>query len=253
MRQTSSVQILWSDENYVAIAKPAGLAVIPGRGETNCALEEVAAMVGLPCKGPDDPRLRVVHRIDKDTSGVVLFAKNRAAQQHVSHQFQNNRVSKEYLALVAGEPLEDRGEIDAALAVHPTQPKKMTISKQGRPAKTLWQIEQRYRGLTLLRVFPKTGKTHQIRVHLRSIGTPLAIDPLYNPKSPGEEAGIMLSQFKRGYRGKDEEERPLISRLTLHAEKLRFVNIDGRDVEIVAAAPKDLRATLNSLGKYARK
>jgi RluA family pseudouridine synthase len=195
--------------------------------------------------------LRVVHRLDKETSGVLLFAKHVDAQRHLSHQFQNNAIEKEYLALVCGRPAADSGEIDAPLAPHPTSRKHMAVSKHGRRALTLWRVEQRFRDFALLRVFPKTGKTHQIRVHLAHIGLPLALDPLYNPRRERDISGLMLSQFKRGYReSKGQVERPLIARLTLHAEKLRFVHPRGESTEIVAPIPKDFRATLNMLRKY---
>jgi 23S rRNA pseudouridine955/2504/2580 synthase/23S rRNA pseudouridine1911/1915/1917 synthase len=243
------IDILWEDANYVAISKPARLAAIPGRGEKVNAFEQVAQKIGLPHSGNSDARLRLLHRIDKDTSGILLFARNKTAQKHVSHQFQNNQVTKEYLALVAGRPYQDHGEIDAPMAPHPSSPKKMAVAKHGRPARTLWKVEDYLGDFTLLRVFPKTGKTHQIRVHLKSIGLPLAIDPLYNPK--GQQA-IFLSSFKRGYRQSNHEERPLISRLTLHAEKLTFDNLDGTKVQLAAPLPKDFRATLNQLRKYGR-
>ncbi len=245
---TPTLDILYDTADLVAIHKPPGLATIPGRGETTSALQQLAAQLSLPASGQADPRVRVVHRLDKDTSGVLLFAKHVGAQRHLSHQFQNNTVEKEYLALVAGRPLTDEGEVDVRLAVHPANPKLMTTSKQGRPARTLWRIEQRFRAHTLLRVFPKTGKTHQIRVHLRHAGLPLAVDPLYNPNAPP----LLLSAFKRGYRApRDQEERPLIARLTLHAEKLRFADLAGQPAEIVAPPPKDLRAALNQLAKFA--
>ncbi len=107
--------------------------------------------------------------------------------------------------------------------------------------------------MTLLRIRPQTGKTHQIRVHLKHIGLPLVIDPLYNPTGAGAPVGLFLSSFKRGYRAKQVEERPLIERLTLHAEKLRIAHPSGHDLEIIAPLPKDLRSTLNMLGKYARR
>jgi 23S rRNA-/tRNA-specific pseudouridylate synthase len=128
----------------------------------------------------------------------------------------------------------------------------------GRPARTLWRVEETFRDLALLRVFPKTGKTHQIRVHLASVGLPLAIDPLYNaPRGGGAGAatpGLLLSTFKRGYRPTGGGvERPLIERLTLHAETLRFTDRTGAKLEVVAPPPKDFRAALNMLRKYARR
>ena len=234
--------------------KPAGLATIPGRGETDSVLERLGRQLNLPSSGTTDPRVRVVHRLDKE----LLFAKHAAAQRHLSHQFQNNTIAKEYLALVVGRPDAQEGEVNAPIARHPTSPLKMAVVKHGgRPARTAWRVEQTFRGYTLLRVFPKTGKTHQIRVHLQSIGLPLAIDPLYNPPrgrrgEPAPAPGLLLSTFKRNYRPTaGEQERPLIERLTLHAEKLRFEDLSGAPVELAAPLPKDLRAALNMLRKYA--
>jgi 23S rRNA pseudouridine1911/1915/1917 synthase len=249
MGKPHSLDILWENDDAVAVAKPAGLATIPGRAETDSVLERLGRQLNLPAGGSADPRIRVVHRLDKETSGVLLFAKHSAAQRHLSHQFQNNAVSKEYLALVCGRPATLEGDIDAPIARHPATPLKMAIVRHGgRPARTLWKVETQFRDYALLRVFPKTGKTHQIRVHLQSIGLPLAIDTLYNPNA-GE--GVFLSSFKRGYRAKPgDEERPLIGRLTLHAERLRFLDLAGETVEIVAEMPKDFRAVLGSLRKY---
>jgi 23S rRNA pseudouridine955/2504/2580 synthase/23S rRNA pseudouridine1911/1915/1917 synthase len=243
------LEILFRDDNRVAVLKPAGVATIPGRDESDSILEQLGRQLNIPSAGDADPRVRVVHRLDKDTSGVLLFALNRAAQQHVSHQFQNNTVEKEYLALVRGRSGEKEGVVDAPLAPHPASPKRMAVVKHaGRPARTEWRIEESFRGFSLVRCFPKTGKTHQIRVHLAHINLPLAIDPLYGSSQP-----IFLSQFKRDYRPtRGETERPLIARLTLHAEKLRLKNLDGQPIEIVAALPKDFRATLNQLRRHAR-
>src|SRR5262245_44288131 len=103
MGRDEDLKILWQSAGLVAVEKPAGLATIPGRGEADSVLERLGRQLALPSSGQDDPRIRVVHRLDKDTSGVLLFATNRDAQQHVSHQFQNNTVAKEYLALVRGK------------------------------------------------------------------------------------------------------------------------------------------------------
>lgn len=237
--------ILYRSDDLIAVEKPAGLAAIPGRDEETSVIQEVAAQIGLPCSGTADPRVRVVHRLDKDTSGVMLLALNTGAQRHLSHQFQNNTVHKEYLALVKGRAGGEKGKIDAPIATHPKNKLYMCVTKHGRPALTLWQIETQYRKNTLLRCFPKTGKTHQIRVHLQSIGTPLLIDPLYNPLS----GPVYLSRLKRDYNPTRDEEKPLMSRLTLHAAKLRFVAPGGETVELDSPLPKDFRALLTQLAK----
>ena len=252
MNAKADLDVLWSDADYVAVAKPPGLATIPGREDDDCVLRRLGTQLGLPSSGTADPRLRVVHRLDKDTSGVLVFAKNVEAQRSLSHQFQNNLIEKEYLALVLGRPTNSEGEIDAPIGPHPTSPKKMAVVKHaGRAARTLWKVEGKFRQLTLLRVFPRTGKTHQIRVHLKHIGLPLAVDPLYQPPPQGKPSAIYLSSFKKDYRpNAGQEERPLIARLTLHAEKLRFKTRDGTPVEIVAPPPKDFRATVNQLRRH---
>lgn len=246
------LDILFNDADYVSVTKPAGLATIPGRAELDSVLERLGREIGLASSGTVDPRLRVVHRLDKETSGVLLFAKHLNAQRHVSFQFQNNSVRKEYLAIVTGKPPTDAGTVDDRLAPHPTSRDRMCVTRHGRTATTDWTLEQSYRVASLLRVFPKTGRTHQIRVHLRHIGMPLLIDPLYHPREPNFP-GVMLSSFKRDYRpSRRDEERPLISRLTLHAEKLTFEHLDGRTIELVSPPPRDFRATVNQLSRTVR-
>jgi 23S rRNA pseudouridine955/2504/2580 synthase/23S rRNA pseudouridine1911/1915/1917 synthase len=130
----------------------------------------------------------------------------------------------------------------------------MVSESRGRPARTAWKIEQSFGDYHFVKAWPKTGKTHQIRVHLKSVGLPLAVDPLYHVARGAEKpSGIFLSQFKRAYRPTaGEEERPLIGRLTLHARLIRFADLNVGMVEVVAELPKDFRATLNQLGKFAR-
>ncbi len=211
----------------------------------------LAAQLGLPASGAADPRLRVVHRLDKETSGLLVFARNIVAQRFLSHQFQNNEVEKEYLALVRGRPDAQEGQIDAPIGVHPGSARRMAVlTHGGRPARTVWKLEESFRDFSLLRVFPRTGKTHQIRVHLQSIGLPLAIDPLYQPMPQHVAGGIFLSSFKRGYRPTKNEERPLIDRLTLHAHRLKFSDLSANRIQLEAPVPKDLRAVLNMLRKY---
>lgn len=244
MPRKPDFDILFNDADIVAVQKPGGLAAIAGRAEPTNLLEGVARQLGLPYSGTADPRLRVVHRLDKDTTGVMLFAKHVGAQRHLSHQFQNNTVEKEYLALISGSIINDKGEIDAPILPHPTDKLRMAVDRHGRRAVTAWKVEQRMRRFTLVRAFPKTGKTHQIRVHFAHIGHPLAIDPLYGPDQP-----IMLSEHKRGYRPPSggEEERPLIARLTLHAHRITFDHPTAGRMTIEATPPKDFRAALRQL------
>ena len=290
--------ILIDTPDFVAVNKPPHLAVIPGRAESDCLLHVLARQLGLPHSGSGDPRLRVVHRLDKDTSGVILFAKNVETQRHISTQFQNNLAQKQYIAITTGKPRPEEGVIEAPLAVHPTQKDRMTISKLGRPAVTAYKLEARLGPLSLVRCFPKTGKTHQIRVHLAHIHCPLAIDPLYGsagdvPQQPRKKApaetvndefdpdeldlsdpnltkkltamplagekkekpvpGLYLSRFKRDYHPDPRTpERPLISRLTLHAHKLTLTAPDGSLLELEAPPLKDMRAAIAQLSKLRR-
>lgn len=255
MPRDQRIDILYDNESVLAVNKPAGLATIPGRGEHDSVLERLARQIGLPCTGQSDPRLRVVHRLDKDTSGVLLLAKHRDAQRQLSEQFQNNRVGKEYLAIVAGRPEHPEGDIDAPIGPHPAHRDRMIVLKRGgRPARTLWRLEESFRHFSLLRVFPKTGKTHQIRVHLAHVGLPLAVDPLYHPSRGAAAAGIYLSRFKRDYRPtRGEDERPLIARLTLHAERITFGMPDEEALTVEAPLPKDFHATLNQLRRHGRR
>src|ERR1700683_1605668 len=132
MSQLDSGAILWRGEDLLGINKPAGLAVIPGRGEKTNLLAQLAALLGIPDRGQADPRVRVVHRLDKETSGIILFATTRAAQQLLSHQFQNNLVEKQYLALVAGRPEGDQGVIEEPLGPDPGFRHKMAVVRRGR-------------------------------------------------------------------------------------------------------------------------
>lgn len=253
IRRPWKLEILRDDPHWIAVNKPAGLATIPGRAESTSLIEELSRQLSLPWTGSADPRLRIVHRLDKETTGVLLLAKDLPTQRHLSHQFQNNLIRKEYLALVHGRPAESEGIVDAPIAPDDRGSGRMAIHRHGRPARTDWKLEETFRAYSLIRCFPKTGKTHQIRLHMRLLGCPLAIDPLYAPLPPGKPPGLFLSAVKRHYRpAAHAPEKPLIDRLTLHAERLTFHDAQGLEITVLAQLPKDFRAALNQLSRHGR-
>lgn len=236
-----NIDILMEDDHLIAVNKPAGLLTVPGRKGGISLREVIGSATGV------HDFLLLVHRLDRQTSGVLLLAKTKEAQQNLQLQFQNRQVHKEYLAIVRGQPVEDRGTVQVLMAPHGRVTGKMTVKlKKGKPSKTEWEVVERFPGTALMRCFPFTGRQHQIRVHLAHIGLPLLVDRLY-----GKSEAFYLSQLKPKYRSSGRhEERPLIDRLTLHAHALRFMHpADGRQIRLEAPIPKDFRATLDQLRK----
>lgn len=256
------VPILYEDDSLLVVDKPAGLAVEPERWRRDAAslsgaLLKVAlerAAGGTSERPEGQPTLgfrpRLAHRLDKDTTGCLLVAKTIEAERALRRGFEEGRVHKHYLALVEGEYPERDGPdvIEAPIAPDPRKSGRMRVHADGRPARTRVSVEQRFRGFTLLRCSPLTGRTHQIRVHLAEEGFPLAVDPLY-----GHRDSIKLSELKRGYRPKrGSVEQPLLARLALHALSLEFEHPDrpgGPPLEVEAPLPKDLVRTCKQLAK----
>jgi 23S rRNA pseudouridine1911/1915/1917 synthase len=216
MPKKEVIEILYQDENIIVINKPTGLSVTKDRSH----YEELLPTLHKQLKLSEKDKLLLVHRLDKETSGVMILARNTAVQRQFTSYFMKGAIGKTYLALVSGGVTQDQGTIDAPIGNDRKDPRRMCIdlSKRGRKAITNWQLLADFGLTALLAVSPITGRTHQIRVHLPSIGLPLAIDPLY-----GNREGLMLSTFKADYRlGKWQEEKPLIDRLTLHAYQIRL-------------------------------
>lgn len=194
-------------------------------------------------------RPRLVHRLDKDTSGAVLVAKTLEAERRLREAFDGGQVRKEYLALVEGEyPLEDGAEDVIDLPIGPDRKRSgvMRIHDEGKPSRTRVWVERRYRGYTLLGCEPLTGRTHQIRVHLAASGFPLVVDPHY-----GRMQSLALSEIKSNYRPKrGRPELPLIARLTLHARSIEFPCVTtGAPVRVEAPVPRDLERVLKQMAK----
>ncbi len=255
------LDVLYEDEDVLVVDKPAGLPVEPERwAKGNACLSGALLDLALkrsevdvehaskPAEGMDF-RPRLVHRIDKDTTGAVLVAKNIETERRLREAFAEGTVHKSYLALVEGEyPLADGEETLIDLPIGPDNRKsgRMRVDENGgKASRTLVRVEQRFGGFTLVRCSPLTGRTHQIRVHLSATGFPLVVDPSY-----GRRTSLALSEIKRGYRPKrGGSESPLIARLTLHAERIAFPDSSGQLQQVEAPLPKDFQRVLKQLTK----
>lgn len=252
--------VIFEDEALIAFDKPSGLLIAPDRWDKSRAnlMDQVHAALGHGVAN--------VHRIDADTSGVVLCTKTKAALDFVSGQFQSKTVGKVYLALVVsagdcaapwagGAPviagpdgaLPDTFQVELVLKEDDAAPGRMcVVRKHGKGAVTDFTVNERFGAFTLLECRPQTGRTHQIRVHLAASGWPILNDPFY-----GNDTRLLLSDLKRGYKGRDDE-RPLIGRLALHASALTFTHPLSRErVTVTAPLPHDFEIALKYLRKFA--
>jgi 23S rRNA pseudouridine1911/1915/1917 synthase len=241
-----TIEIIYEDDDIIVINKPAGVSVTKDRSRQPELVDFLAGQLG----NEQADKLRLVHRLDKDTSGVMILAKNRAAQRQFADYFFSRKVKKTYLALVKGAVISARGVINEPIARSRKNAELMRIDRRGgKESITEWLLMADFGLVSLLAVNPLTGRTHQIRVHLASVGLPLAIDPLYG--SPGAP-GLMLSEFKRDYRLRsDQEEKPLIERLTLHAYQIVIPAEAGiQNHCFVARLDKKFAATIKMLTKH---
>jgi len=230
--------IIFENDSFIAINKPAGLLSIPDREQTQTSLKDILlAKYGT---------IFTVHRLDKDTSGIILFAKNEAAHKYFSGLFEERKIEKYYLGLLHGYPSPKKGTIDAPISEHSLQKGLMVVHRRGKPSVTDYEVIEEHKSFSLVQFQLHTGRTHQIRVHCKNIGHPLACDELYGDGKP-----ILLSSIKRKYKlsKHDEEERPMLNRLALHSYRLRFTDADGKIIDLVAELPKDIRALLQQLKK----
>ncbi|MFO0972520.1 MAG: RluA family pseudouridine synthase [Phycisphaerae bacterium] len=235
-------RVLFIDAALAVIDKPAGLLSAPGRQGEPCVAEWLAERRVVP----DAAGLFNAHRLDRDASGLLLFARTRDALRHLVRQFEERRVEKVYWALVAGRVDRD-GEIDKPIRNHPDGTHAMVSESGGKAALTRYTVLERFAGHSLLECRPVTGRLHQIRVHLAAIGHPLAVDPLY-----GSPQGLFLSAIKRDYRpSRRHAERALVDRLTLHARSIALAHpVSGAAVSFEAEPPKDLRAAIFQLRRW---
>jgi len=219
------LRIIYQDNDLMVVDKPAGITVHPAPGHPSHTLVNaiLAYCPELPGIG-DSLRPGIVHRLDKDTSGLMMIAKNDVAQTSLSHQLKNRTVIKKYLALVCGHLSPKQGAIEAPIGRHPRNRKRMAVVSTGREARTQYQAIKYLGDYTLVQVQPETGRTHQIRVHFSAIGHPLYGDPVYGKKSP------------------------LLGRQFLHAHYLGFrLHPNGEFVEFGSELPAELETVLEHI------
>lgn len=247
------ITILHADDDLTIIDKPSGITSVSERWDPEAPTAIDLLWSEWKKREPDPPRPHVVHRLDKDTSGVIAFARHRDAQASLREQFRDRTVEKTYRALTAGIPNPHEGTIEIEIEPDPSKPGRVRLFSQGGPSKRGKECFTEY---TTLQVFgwfawvelhPKTGRTHQLRISLREVSAPIVADPFY-----GDGASLFLSKIKRDYHpGRGKEERPLLGRLGLHAAALTFDHpTTGERTTVEAPLPKDLRTTLRQLERW---
>ncbi len=180
------IPIIHADDRYIVVDKPAGLLSQPGVGPD----KHDSLVIRLK---KDFPGVRIVHRLDRDTSGVMVLALDADAHRNLSMQFQNRHVSKRYEAIVHGVVHEDEGEVDLPIARDPVnKPRQMIDHQHGRPSQTRWRVAERLDGCTRVELFPITGRSHQLRIHMRELDHPIIGDELYAPHEVQQKADRLL-------------------------------------------------------------
>jgi 23S rRNA pseudouridine1911/1915/1917 synthase len=232
--------ILYEDVTMIVVDKPPGMVVHPAYGNPSGTLVNALLYHCKDLSGINGVlRPGIVHRLDKDTSGVMVVAKEDQAYQSLTRQFKNRTVEKKYLAITYGKFHQEEGVIDSPIGRHPSQRKKMsTRTRKGRVAVTRWKVLERLDGFTLLEISPQTGRTLQIRVHFSSMGHPLLGDPLYGRKGrPGTIRDPVLKECMKR-----------MNRQALHAHQLAFIHPrTGEKVKFVAPIPQDMKEVLEWL------
>jgi 23S rRNA pseudouridine1911/1915/1917 synthase len=227
------ISVIYEDRDYLVINKPSGVITHPkNESDKSPSVTEWVLKNHPEAKGvgeyPDRPG--IMHRLDKETSGLLVIAKNQTAYDHFKKLFQTRAIKKYYTALVIGRPKADRGLIEAPIGR--IGMKRTTIQRRGKlkdekTAATEYRVLKNFDGYSLLEVAPRTGRTHQIRVHLQHIGCPVAGDRMYAPENAPRPKGL--------------------TRLFLHAQRLEFTAPDGKALSLEAELPDELKAVLENL------
>lgn len=247
------VEVLYVDGDLLVLNKPAGLLSVPDRWDA--ARPNIMRLLHDGIRKPAGwaTSLGLVyvanaHRIDFDTSGVFVLARSRSALAKLVRAFRDHDVKKSYVALVHGCLPESPLVIDKPIAPDPRKPGHSMISLRGRPSLSRAETITKFRGVSFVRVWPETGRQHQVRVHLAAVGCPIVADRGYAPSG----APLYLSEFKRRYSTGDAGEKALVARQALHAESIEFIHPStSQPLRIEAPLPRDLAVAVKQLTKYA--
>ena len=237
------IDIVYEDDYLMLINKPYDMVVHPA-GRHHCGT--VVNALAFHCQNLSQVngplKAGIVHRLDRDTSGIMLTIKSDAVHSQIAMQFEKRSVKKEYLAVVEGEVMFDSDEISLPIARHIIDSQKMAVRHDiGKEAVSIYEVVERFRGYTLVKVMPKTGRTHQIRVHMRAIGHPVVADFMYS-----SQESCYLSDLLQKER--EEGELPIIDRQALHAHRIEFFHpIQNKKMEFEVDLPEDISALVNAL------
>lgn len=237
MSKYNKPEIIFENEHFVALNKPSGLLSVPDRMQSELSLKDMLIQ--------QYGTIYTVHRLDKGTSGVIVFAKDEVTHKQLSQLFEGRNVEKYYAGLVNGQMINEKGSVDAPIMEHPGKNGKMVISPKGKASLTDYEVLESFKLFSWLKFRIHTGRTHQIRIHMQHIGHSIVCDELYGTGDP-----ILLSVLKRKFHlsKKEDSERPLLARLALHAYLLKL-ELDGQHYEFEAELPKDLKAVIQQLRK----
>jgi 23S rRNA pseudouridine955/2504/2580 synthase/23S rRNA pseudouridine1911/1915/1917 synthase len=231
------LDIILENDLFIVINKPAGLLSVPDRKQSEPSLKDMLlARYG---------NIYTVHRLDKATSGIIVFAKDEVTHKQLSQLFETREVEKYYLGLVHGSLVNETGSVDAPIMQHPADNGTMVIHQKGKASLTDYEVLENFKLFSWVKFRIHTGRTHQIRIHMKHIGNSIVCDELYGDGKP-----VLLSSIKKKFKlsKHDEEERPILNRLGLHSWKLKF-ELNGETYALEAEPPKDLRALLQQLRK----
>ena len=241
------LEILYQDDWMAVVNKPPGMVVHPARGHwTGTLASAVQHHLGQLSSLGGPRRPGIVHRLDRDTSGLILVARNDQAHFALAEQFQARTIEKQYFALVSGGPPLDRDVIDRPIGVHPQQREKMAVrhDEAARPAQSYYEVVERFDGFAAVSIRPKTGRTHQIRVHLSHIGCPVLCDRYY-----GGRAEITRGEIRHDL----ADATVILARHALHAHRLRIIHPQtGAPMDFEAPLPADMQGVLDELRLYRR-